>query len=86
MKWQKILSSFFKQKRMAVESEKHEDGLDNDGAAGEVSLIKPHLHGRNFLARLGWKWYVYQKNSSDYSFTRYFFYRAKWCEIMIWYG
>ena len=39
MKSQKILSSFFKQRRMAVESEKHEDGLDKDGAAGEVSSI-----------------------------------------------
>ena len=27
-----------------------------------------------------------KKNSTDYSFTRSFFYRAKRCEIMIWYG
>ena len=48
--------------------------------------FKPHLHGRKCLARLGWKWYAYQKNSTNYSFTRSFFYRAKRCEIMIWYG
>ena len=24
--------------------------------------LKPHLHGRKFLARLGWKKYAYQKN------------------------
>ena len=34
-----MLSSFFTQKRMAVEPEKHEDGLNKDGAAGEVNLI-----------------------------------------------
>ena len=50
------------------------------------SKFKPHLHGRKFVARLGWTWYVHQKNSTDYSFTRSFFYRAKRCEIMIWYG
>ena len=39
MKRQQKLSSFFTQKRMAVEPEieKHEDGLDKDGEAGEVS-------------------------------------------------
>ena len=41
------------------------------------SFLKPHLHGRKFLARLAWKKYAYQKNSTDYSFTRSFFYRAK---------
>ena len=41
MKRQQKLSSFFTQKRMAVEPEieKHEDGLDKDGEAGEVSSI-----------------------------------------------
>ena len=41
MKQQQKLSSFFTQKRMAVEPEieKHEDGLDKDGEAGEVSSI-----------------------------------------------
>ena len=37
MKRQKMLSSFFTQKRMAVEPEKHDNGLDEDGA--EVSSI-----------------------------------------------
>ena len=27
-----------------------------------VKCLKPHLHGRKFLARLGWKKYAYQKN------------------------
>ena len=46
MKQQQKLSSFLTQKRMAVEPEKHEDGLDKDGgeAAGEVSLIMPVGH------------------------------------------
>ena len=37
MKRQQKLSSLFTQKRMAVEHEKHEDELDKDGEAGEVS-------------------------------------------------
>ena len=38
MKQQQNLSSFFTPKRMAVEPEKHEDGLDKDGSeAGEVN-------------------------------------------------
>ena len=40
MKRQRMLSSFFTPKRMAVVPEKHEDGLDKDGGeAGEVSLM-----------------------------------------------
>ena len=40
MKRQRTLSSFFTPKRMAVEPEKHEDGLDKDGGeAGEVSSM-----------------------------------------------
>ena len=40
MKRQRTLSSFFTPKRMAVEPEKHEDGLDKEGGeAGEVSLM-----------------------------------------------
>ena len=40
MKRQRTLSSFFTPKRMPVEPEKHEDGLDKDGGeAGEVSLM-----------------------------------------------
>ena len=40
MKRQRTLSSFFTPKRMAVEVEKHEDGLDKDGGeAGEVSSM-----------------------------------------------
>ena len=40
MKQPQKLSSFFTPKRMAVEPEKHEDGLDKDGGdAGEVSSM-----------------------------------------------
>ena len=41
MKRQQKLSVFFTLKKLAVEPEKHEDGLDKDGSegAGEVSLI-----------------------------------------------
>ena len=41
MKRQQKLSLFFTLKKLVVEPEKHEDGLDKDGgeAAGEVSLI-----------------------------------------------
>ena len=42
MKQQK-LSLFFTQKRIAVEPENQEDGLDKDGEAGEVSsMLKCH--------------------------------------------
>jgi len=41
VKRQQKLSLFFTLKKLAVEPEKHEDGLEKDGdeAAGEVSLI-----------------------------------------------
>ena len=39
MKRQQKLSSFFTQEKMAVEPEKHKDGLDKDGEAGDVSSI-----------------------------------------------
>ena len=40
MKRQQKPSSFFMLlKKMAVESEKHKDGLENDGKAGEVSSV-----------------------------------------------
>ena len=39
MERQQKLSLFFAQKRMAVEAENQEDGLDKDGEAGEVSLM-----------------------------------------------
>ena len=40
MKRQGTLSSFFTPKRMAVEPEKREDGLDKEGGEdGEVSLM-----------------------------------------------
>ena len=40
MKRQGTLSSFFTPKRMPVEPEKREDGLDKEGGeAGEVSLM-----------------------------------------------
>ena len=41
MKRQQRLSLFFTLKKLAVEPEKHEDGLDRDGgeAAGEVSSM-----------------------------------------------
>ena len=40
MKGQQKLSSFFMLlKKMAVEPEKHKDGLENDGKAGEVSSV-----------------------------------------------
>ena len=40
MKGQQKLSSFFMLlKKMAVEPEKHKDGLENDGEAGEVSSV-----------------------------------------------
>ena len=40
MKRQRTLSSFFMPKRMPVEPEKREDGLDKEGGeAGEVSLM-----------------------------------------------
>ena len=38
IKWQQKLSLFLTQKRMAVEPENQEDGLEKDGEAGEVSL------------------------------------------------
>jgi len=50
MKQQQKLSSFFTQKRMAVEPEKHEDGLDKDGGeAGEVSLMMSVVPSFNIL-------------------------------------
>ena len=41
MKGQQKLNLFFTLKKLAVEPEKHEDGLDEDGGedAGEVSLM-----------------------------------------------
>lgn len=39
VKQQQKLSLFFTQKRMAVETENQENGLDRDGEAGEVSSI-----------------------------------------------
>ena len=33
-----------------------------DRYAAILHPLKPHLHGRKFLARLGWKKYAYQKN------------------------
>ena len=40
MKGQQKLSSFFMLlKKMAVEPEKHKDGLENDGEAEEVSSV-----------------------------------------------
>ena len=40
MKGRQKLSSFFMLlKKMAVEPEKHKDGLENDGKAGEVSSV-----------------------------------------------
>ena len=39
MKRQQKLSSFFRQKRMAVEPEKHKDGLDKDGDKHEIKKV-----------------------------------------------
>ena len=39
MKQKQKLSLFFTQKRMTVEPENREDGLDKDGGAGEISSM-----------------------------------------------
>ena len=48
MKWQQKVTSFFTPKRMAVEPEKHEDGLDKDGEVQDslvdVSYSKFQYH------------------------------------------
>ena len=53
MKRQQKLSLFFTLKKLAVEPEKHEDGLDKDGgeAAGEVSLIMSVVQNYNSLTQ-----------------------------------
>ena len=53
MKQQQKLSLFFTLKKLAVETEKHEDGLDKDGgeAAGEVSLIMSLVQNYNGLTQ-----------------------------------
>lgn len=61
---------FFTQKRIAVEPEKHEDGLDKDGnEAGEVSLLSqpPKLHEPTMMSVV--------KNSKIIVWTRPF---MKW--------
>ena len=51
MKQQQKLSLFFTLKKLAVEPEKYEDGLDKDGgeAAGEVSLVMSVVQNYNGL-------------------------------------
>ena len=50
MKQQQKLSSFFTQKRMTVEPEKHEDELDRDGGeAGEVSSMMSVVQSFNII-------------------------------------
>ena len=49
MKQQQKLSLFFTLKKLAVETEKHEDGLDKDG--GEVSLIMSVAQNYNSLTQ-----------------------------------
>ena len=53
MKRQQKLSLFLTLKKLAVEPEKHEDGLDKDGgeAAGEVSLIMSVVQNYNSLTQ-----------------------------------
>ena len=43
MKQKQKLSLFFTQKRMTVEPENREDGLDKDGGAGEISSMLSQL-------------------------------------------
>ena len=50
MKQQQKLSSFFTQKKIAVELEKHQDGLNKDGGkAGEVSLMMSVVQSFNIV-------------------------------------
>ena len=48
--------------------------------------LSPIYTAENFWRGLDESGTGTKKNSTDYSFTRSFLYRAKLCEIMIWYG
>ena len=53
MKGQLKLSSFFMLlKKMAVEPEKHKDGMEKDGKAGEVSSVMSVVQNYNIIVGL----------------------------------